>query len=286
MNISIIGPTEAGKTVYLAGLVRAALAFDDMSRRVRVRPNAENIPSLELDRVATQILTGNLPGATTKSQDYSLFVDLPGSILFDWGADEGIAVTMIDQPGGDCFPSAEEQFSDAVRENLKRADCILLMLPSDFRSVPLDLVDRMKNFTAVAREVKATKVGQKPFVRMAVCLSKVDLLFADRGRAAFEAIEQEDARNYIQRYLGFDVGQQFFDALGCAVPIGGCWFSLVSVYGFIRSTGEAASVEESDGVSKYKHSGAGADVDWCPYNLLEPMEFLIRGMCWQEKTTL
>ena len=71
MQVAIVGPTKAGKTVYLACLLRAALAPRIVARPIRVRPDPESPAAMRLSKDAVEILRGGAPLATTEAVSYT-----------------------------------------------------------------------------------------------------------------------------------------------------------------------------------------------------------------------
>jgi hypothetical protein len=274
MRIAVVGPTRGGKTVYLAALLRAAFSLKG-ARTIKVRPDPKNAASLTLDQQAAALICGETLPGTASATRFDLFADLPGSVLFGIGR-ETLDVQMVDVPGGDAFPAPGTPVAPEIANVVAEADGLLIILPAD-PAVRVSDVD--KRLTHLVRSAGAAVLRRRPypFQRIAVVLSMAELLVMERGGGALAALDRMDA----SAMIGELYGTAFMQAVAALVPPGGDWYSLVSAFGFDPATGETTAERHGDGW-RLATKGEKFRDDWWPYRLLEPIEFLGRGVCWRE----
>jgi hypothetical protein len=274
MRIAVVGPTRAGKTVYLAALLRAAFSLRG-ARTIKVRPDPKNAASLMLDQQAAAVICGETPPGTATATQFDLFADLPGSLFFGIGR-ETLDVQMVDVPGGDAFPAPGSPVPPEIAHVVAEADGLLIILPADPLARVSDVDARL---THLVRSAGPTVLRRRPFPfqRIAVALSMAELLVAECGRDALGALDRMDATAVMRELYG----AAFMRVVAALVPPGGDWYSLVSAFGFDQTTGEIAAERHGDGW-RLRTNGEKFRDDWWPYRLLEPIEFLGRGVCWRE----
>jgi len=285
MRIAVVGPTRAGKTVYLASLLRAAFARQ-ATRPIKVRPNPSNAAAVALDRIAGDVVCGATLPATADVTTLELFVDLPGSFLFGIGR-ETLQLQMVDVPGGDCFPAPGASVAPAVARSVSEAQALLVVVPADRTARPGDMGDRLLHLVRSAQPMARPAHRRYPFLRVAVVVSMAELLVPEptaattppgaRPVSALSAVEALAADIEVARLCGAG----FIATVRRLVPPGGDWYSLVSAFGFDPATG-AMAAEHADGGWRVKTNGKKFRDDWWPYRAFEPLEFLGRGVCWRE----
>ena len=272
-SIAVVGPTKADKTVYLACLMRAAYAQNISPKQISVRPTLGSNASFTLDEIAMKILKGDAAPATSSILDYQLDVDLPGSFFWNIG-EETLRLHMVDTPGGHCMPPVGDFLEPQVVASVEEADSVLLIIPADDDVRPSDLKSRLSYLIDKARGGNAEKY---PFQRIAVVLTMSELLVMHRGIDALSTIEKMNAFEEIERICG----SSFIKLVKESCPPGSDWYSLVSVFGFSRETGDVA-VSKDSGKWKLSMKHTGFKDSWMPDRVFEPLEFLARGICWQD----
>jgi hypothetical protein len=275
-RVAIVGPTKAGKTVYLACLLRAALAPRLAARPIKVRPDPASAAAVALDRAAVQVIRGGAPPATSEVAEFELWADLPGSLLGGLGRDS-LHLRFVDTPGGECMPPAGGQVASEVRRSVADADALLVVVPADPAVRPPDLTKRLEHLVRAAVGLRRDNARKYPFLRVAVVLTMAELLVVRRGSGALAAIEGLDAGEQVRNMCGRD----FVRAVQALAPPGGDWYSLVSAFGFDLGTGEVP-VEKTAAGWRLRQNGASFRDEWWPYRVFEPLEFLARGVCWRE----
>jgi hypothetical protein len=274
MRIAVVGTTRAGKTVYLAALLRAGFTRRH-ARPIKVRAAPGDDASQRLERLASGLLCGDALPATTGPTSYELFADLPGSRLFDIGR-ETVQLQLVDVPGGDCLPPPGQAVQPAVVQAVAAADALLLVIPADAMWRPDDLEARVLHLARAASLAGAPGRRGTRFARIAVVVSMAELLVpADAG--ALAALEALDPTAVVTRLCGAG----FVAAVRRLVPRGGDWYALVSAFGFDQATG-APAAELVNGEWRLRTDGERFRDDWWPYRVFEPVEFLARGTCWRE----
>ncbi|HQC44811.1 MAG TPA: hypothetical protein PLC97_06250 [Myxococcota bacterium] len=276
MQVAIVGPTKAGKTVYLACLLRAALAPRIVARPIRVRPDPESPAAMRLSKDAVEILRGGAPLATTEVTEFELWADLPGSLLGGLGKDQ-LRLRMVDMPGGDTMPPPDCSIPIEVQRSVAGADALLIVIPADSSVRPEDLGARLQHLVSTSMGLRSYGVGAYPFQRVAVVLTMSELLVLQHGSAALGVIEGLKAAEQVRDLCGSD----FVREVRALVPPGGDWYSLVSAFGFDLNTGEVP-IESTALGWRLRLNGASFLDEWCPYRVFEPLEFLARGVCWRE----
>lgn len=278
LRIACAGPTGAGKTVYLASLLLAPHFHRSDTRRFRVGCDGDpNCERLLAD--AFKFISGDALNATAALTHYRARVDLPGSRLLHIGA-QSVTLHLADPPGGDCLPASGPAHPE-VTQTLARADALLLLLPADYAvlGAPLELPGRIAALGAEVGACKGLPTGEPPFRRVALVLSKAELLVHEHGRAAFRALERMTARPAIGKALG----RNLLQAVESLAPAGAVGHSLVSVFGFTHGLGTIAAVPAGIGSWRLPIRDGQPNEAWRPYRVLEPVEFLARGLCWREQ---
>lgn len=283
LRIACAGPTRAGKTVYLASLLHAAHFHRRETRRFLVRCDGDpNCQQLLED--AFKFIDGDTLNATSVLTHYRAHVDLPGSRLLNIGV-QSVKLHLADPPGGDCLP-ASGPFHPIVVQALADADALLLLLPADY--AVLGALDQLPaRISALGAEVGVRKqlpAGQPMFQRVALVLSKAELLVREYGTAAFHTLDRMTARTAIGHTLGSGVLQ----AVEALAPRGAVGHALVSVFGFSPGIGSIAAVPGATGSGNWRLPirHGQPNEDWRPYRVFEPVEFLARGLCWREQLVL
>ncbi|MCC6316913.1 MAG: hypothetical protein IT361_04400 [Gemmatimonadaceae bacterium] len=275
MQVTVIGPTGSGKTMYLAALLRAAFSVRRASRPMVVRADPRSAAAVALDDSATALLCGRSVPATSAVSLLEFFVDLPGSRLFGIGK-ESMRLSMVDVPGGGCMPAPGCEVDALVVQSMAASDALLVVVPAAPAARPADFTERLRHIISLA--VKTRRQRQTfAFTRIAVVLTMAELLVADQGHAALATLELRDSAHEV--------------AAACAglpslvrqhVPPGGDWYSMVSALGFDVATGEVACEASTSGW-QLRTNGQPFRDDWLPYRAFEPLEFLARGVCWRER---
>lgn len=268
--ILLAGPVQAGKTTYLACLLRAAFAAEES--RIRVTPDAGSPAALDLQEYAAALLCGTPLPATLSAGQYGLVVILPGSrLLFGWG-ESRVTLTAVDPPGGDCLPPAGHPLHADVLRAARGAEGLLLLLPPDRGAG--DLAGRIRAF---GEAVKAERGRPGPaFTRVAVALTMAERL---GGVGTAGDLDNRDPRSAVEGLHRPEVMRAIADL----VPTGGDWYTLVSALGFDANTGRPAAIEVGGHWALPRGHGLSERDAWRPYRPFEPLEFLVRGVCWQEE---
>jgi hypothetical protein len=275
MQIAVVGPTRAGKTVYLACLLRAAFARQ-ATRPIKVRADPASPATVALDRMAAAVIRGESVPATSDVTQLELLADLPGSVVFGIGR-ETLRLQMTDVPGGGCFPPLGVAVAPEVAQSVAEADALLVILPADAAVRPDDMADRLKHLVRSALRARSSPRAGRPFLRIAVVVSMAELLVDGRGRNALAELEERDAQREVSRLCG----ESFLAVVRALVPPGADWYSLVSAFGFDPESGESVAEPTADGW-RVKTDGQKFRDSWWPYRAFEPLEFLGRGVCWRE----
>lgn len=280
MKIALLGPAGCGKTVYATALLRAGFT-GKRKRDFRARPVTYSNETFDLQRAAVRLLMGESLPATHTVSRYEMMIDLPGSLLWRLG-EESFRLVLVDTPGGEGIPPLQESISSEILDLLVNSDGILLMIPSDLEREKSRLVERLRNLFDVVREHKSLVKGEPLFSRIAVVVSKAELLIEEKGAGALFALEEKSP----EKVLGAILGSDSIEFLQSLSPLGGCWFSLLSVFGFDRSNGSIAAERDVANWRMKRADELGFSEHWWPYRLFEPLEFLGRGVCWQERNSL
>lgn len=280
MRVTVIGPRKSGKTVYVAGLLRAPYATLGTRRSLFVRQLAEDEDTELLDDQALAILSGKNPGASQFTKEYKYEIDLPGS-FFGIGR-EFLTLTMVDPPGEDCLPPLSGRINPLVLKSAIEADGLLMIIPSEMDITYYELAERYAYFLEEVRRNKNVSKGKPLFLRIAVAMTKSDLLVRHYDSEALNKIEEMQPKAVI-RELASTVLIKLIER--CVVA-GGDWYTLVSVFGFERNTGRIASVQIGDDWVLKQIDKRKFNQEWWPYRVFEPLEFLARGVCWREEVSI
>lgn len=275
-KIAVVGATGAGKTVYLSCLFRAAFAdFDRRQRPAKLRPIGDDNQSQQYFSMAESIFSRKSPEGTKRIEKVSVALDLPGAWLANLGK-ETSSITFIDPPGGDCMPACGRDMSEDMKSALRESDNLLLLLPAEDRTSPSEQADRLDAFFESVRSLKNS--GSRPaFSRVAVAITKAELLVADSA-VPMATLDNMNPRTLVAERFGTEALQ----AITHNVAKGGDWYSAISAFGFRRDSGAMASRLTRDGWVYDAGDVEVAGENWQPYRLFEPLEFLVRGVCWQE----
>jgi len=278
LSVALAGSTRAGKTVYLAALMRAAFAGGGQrARLIKVRPGLGDDGARQLSQAAVRMLCGEMPVGTSALQRHNLIVDLPGSRLGNIGR-ASVHLSVADPPGGDCLVAPGCPPHPEVLGRAVAADGLMLMLSCDPADRHPDMEARLSSFIRCVGQSKKRGRDKCLFERIAVVLTKCELLVLDQGEGAVQGLERMQARDVLQDLYGAAV----VNLIGDAVPPGADWYSLVSVFGFDPVTGRSAVRRARQGWVYDGPVRDGVAEDWQPYRVYEPLEFLARGVCWQE----
>lgn len=278
MRVALIGSTKSGKTTYLAALTRAEYYSDAVRAPLRVRGLNDN--GRDLFREAAAIITGRQPTPTPAVMRYELTVELPGILPAFPSVDLGrasLTLGLSDPPGGDCLPELGEPPQIDVVQELAAADAVLLLVSADLRFRPADFPQRL---TQLFGAVKTQRDGDRRFLfnRIALVMTMCELSGSGDATVNVDQLDACDPVDVIAERFGPDI----IAAVRDAVPAGGDWYGLASAYGFNRKTRLAAAEKDTAGNWKLPFTPNSADA-WWPYRVAEPIEFLARGMCWQER---
>lgn len=274
LRIAVVGPTNSGKTVYLAALLRGAYARGRIAKPIKVRAEPTNAAGVALERVAASVICGGAAPATESVTQLELLADLPGSLFFGIGK-ETLQISMIDVPGGDCMPPVNSSVPLAVQQSVANADALMVVIPAELSCRPPDVCQRLRSLVDSAISTRATAPDRFPFVRVAVVMSMAEVLVADRGDDAFAALESMDAQQQLTELCGPEI----VSLVRQLAPPGGDWFAFVSAFGF-QQTGAIAATHTSAGW-RITTPDEGFNDNWRPYRVFEPIEFLGRGVCWR-----
>jgi hypothetical protein len=280
MKVFVAGAPGAGKTVYIATLFRAAFSMLGGYRDPpKVRPAVGDEASRVLRQTAQDILTGRLPAATSRLSSARVLVDLPGSIVCDIGR-LTVTLDIADPPGGHCFVAPGKPLDRTVARHCAECDGALVLLPADATDGQRrELVEMLDRFLANVREAKRFPAGTPPFDRIVVAVSKAELLVkgAERPLNVLDYVSPIDILTRLY-------GKALFDVARRGAPSGGDWYSTVSAFGFRRTTGKLAAVRRGEDWTLPDDPNSWDE--WTPFRLLEPIEFLARGVCWRESYSL
>ncbi len=295
MRIALAGPTSAGKTVYLASLMRAYEFNPNRTYEIHAIPAPDNRPAQELYEVATRLICGDLPMATASVTAHELQINLPRSFVGRTVTSlpllrniraltkpELVSLTFVDVPGGGCMPEPGRETAAAVVADLAQADAMLLLLSgqglrdgsmSDAGSRLRTLLDQVRDH----RQERGLPLSRHVFERLCVTVSMADVLVAEDGREALRKLEWMDPYHTVKRHMG----DGFIREVRRAVAPGGDGYALVSAFGFERSSGNVAAQQDVDGWNLGLDEGTFGQ--WWPYRLFEPVEFLARGIHWRAR---
>ncbi|NVB39827.1 hypothetical protein G6O69_18435 [Pseudenhygromyxa sp. WMMC2535] len=272
-SVAIVGPSGAGKTVYLACLIRAGFSPRIRRRPVKIR-SAGAANDARLRQLALEILQGQTPEATAALEQFELSVHLPGSRLFGIG-EESINLRLIDGPGGHSMPGPEQSLSTTSIEALAQANCLMIMIPAALLRRPEnDLPERLERLSA---QLHRGESGAPPFLRVAVVMTMAELLDFEHGDEAFAMLDARNPRETFAELLGHG----FLTTVRSLVPSGGDYYALVSAFGFEQS-GEVAAILDGPRGWRLRLDTDEFRNAWYPYRVFEPIEFLGRGIAWRE----
>jgi hypothetical protein len=280
VKVFVAGAPGAGKTVYIATLFRAAFSMLGGYRDPpKVRPAVGDEASRVLQQTAQDILTGRLPAATSRLLSARVLVDLPGSIVGGIGR-LTVTLDIADPPGGHCFLAPGRRLDPTVTRHCAECDAALVLLPADATDGQRrELVEMLDWFLANARQAKGYPAGTPPFDRIVVAASKAELLVKDAERPLALLDHASPMDTLTQLY-----GKALLDVARRGAPSGGDWYSTVSAFGFRRTTGQLAAIRHGEGWTLPNDPNSWDE--WTPFRLLEPIEFLARGVCWRESYSL
>lgn len=280
-RVAVVGPTKAGKTVYLASLVRAATAPYLAQKPINVRPVSHGPFAGESDQRAQAILQGEPPAATQGVEQFDLWLDLPGSF---WRiGEETLQLTIVDMEGGGCMPELDRPIPAEILSVVAQADALMVVVPANHEACPSDLDQRLSR---LIQEVRGNSTSYS-FQRLAVVMTMAELLVWNGTTGFIDELEKREAKKEITRRC-----EGLIRVVSGAVPRGGDWYSLVSAYGFHSEQGYAPleQYQEYDPTSQKMINKWRLKLDqrytflehWFPYRVFEPLEFLARGVCWRE----
>lgn len=274
IRVSLVGPTGGGKTTYLASLLQAPYAMRGGRHTSCVRPaDIDDGRTRELERTSARLLLGEPPAATTLSRTHALTLDLPGSRLFGVGA-ETLTLSIADAPGGALFPTPGTPRSTDAENCLAVADSVAFLIPADVGARPFDLSLRTLH---LADWLRSRQQRGFPLLRLAVVLTMAELLVAHECGDARQALASLDARATITAILGREASE----ALQALVAPGADGWYLVSAMGFDSTTGRPAAVRTQSGW-RLPIGSVETINRWRPFRVLAPLEFLARGVAWEE----
>ena len=274
----MVGPTGSGKTVYAASLFCAADCARRGTRlRIKVRYEPSCAAAKALSREATRIMCGHRPLGTSSTTVCQVWVDLSGSVLFGLGR-ESLRLTVVDLPGGDCMPPTGKPVHPEVRDAVRACDSLIVVVPVDNAISPGDMRRRLRHLVDSARGSDLGSPRPGRFLRVAVAMTKSELLAAGVPESPPVHLDRLSARDVCMQICG----KGFVDAIAAIAPKGGDWYSLVSAFGFDVESGEVLAEKVGSGWRLRLDDGE-FQTRWSPYRVFEPLEFIARGVCWQEK---
>ena len=279
-QIALAGSVKSGKTTYLAALLRAVEMGRSQRRVFAVRPAPNCRASLELALRATSILMGQNPPASQEVTRYDMIVRLPGSVVGNIGG-RSSTLSAIDAPGTVCLPSPHEDLHLDMLRLLVEANKVMFLISCGQESASKDVVNRIRALVDRVRSAKGLSIGQPAFNRLAVVLTKCELLAGPFCTNAFKEVDHMEPHDVARMVLG----HRALKIIEQAVPPGGEAYFLVSAFGFQRSDGRLAAERIEDGW-RLKPSPRGFFDGWWPYRIFEPLEFLLRGIANRQEMVL
>lgn len=281
----IIGPTKSGKTGLLATLAQASWSYEltEEGTSVRVlRPNPAM--SALADLAQGTIREGMLPMSATNEvieYEFTLHVQRRKVAFLPWPTQETEGrFSLWDGPGGALFPNPTaggasfdiveyRRFRDALVESLTRASGLMLCLDSTDNTRALEM------FEALPGIMRDTGLATLPCKRVAVCLTKVDSRFADKGTEARATAERESPQACCRSLLPSVI----FRVLSTFCADAQFGFGWTSVYGFTPD-GSPNYDEANQRLAQWELTAAGANAAierWVPFRVIDPFLWLATG---------
>lgn len=273
----VIGPSGTGKTVLLGSLLHASLLRGTGDgRRVRILNRGEK--SLALAHAHSAMAESGRPELQGTGEVHQIAFDLEDAWCrwpFEWlprPLGTRTRFEVLDGPGGAIFfhsPNPERhRMLHAARDARGFLLCVDGSEPDGAVAVFRGLIDFLQRIGADVLRYR----------RVAICLTKADLVFMPHGRSAQEEATLADPREAARELLttaALNALRQF----GRRTEIGACW---VSAYGFIPGEGIANYDPGNDGIltrrpgTRELHGAAGIDA-WIPFQVLDPFVWLATG---------
>lgn len=277
MNVTIVGPTSSGKTVYLASLLRASHAYAARGETDNVSIFPESDDALRLDEMAADVIMGNRIRATRGLREYSMIASLPGGMFGAGGVD--VNIKMYDLPGGDCMPRYGVRIPYRILRTIGESDALIVAVSASRDKRPSNMKTRLSYLLEQSEDYRdAKKDGDYLYDRICVVMTMSDILVEDKGNRALNELERMDAKETIIRACGWEFTKYISDI----VPTGADWYSLVSAYGFDPYTGGIAATSVDSEWQIDVCDNYGIREDWWPYRVYEPIEWIARGWCTQD----
>lgn len=265
----LAGASKSGKTYFLSAAHDAQIEVEAK----RTIPGIKNFnfkygrdQRLKLATVQEQILKEGVLSATEGNDllryVFKMEIELDGSVsaasLPGNGSDATLSnlpetqIVLLDGPGGGMFPSVDavtastrddlQEFSQAFQAAAFEATGILLFLPTKKRSKEAEYHER-EEIIAFLTDVWEGKF--RKIERIAVCLSKYEVMFLNKGNQA-ETMAKDSSR-IEEVWREVDGGFRILESLN------DCWLKQnidvrifpVSAFGFVGETGFPNVVEQN-----------------------------------------